>query len=269
MRSRAKACLAAAGLALLGGCASDPDSLTWSSALSRELYRQTNEVVEVARFSAAAPGAPLEPWEPFVILRNSHPTDYRLVQLGATVALAADAEEGGTGLYRKIKIAPDRYPIMEWRWRVPRPDRGRPMSVVSRSSPVVRLSLAFDGDPAKLDFDDRAKLRLAKLLTVNGLPYASLLYVWMYKVPIGTVLHSPHTDRVRMIVVENGDRHLGDWVSVRRNVLEDYRLAFGEDPGDIVAVGLMTDVGDDGSPRKAYYGDIIFRQGTGHLYCCR
>src|SRR5882672_805723 len=218
MHCRANAWLAA-GLAALVGCASDPDSLTWSSALSRELYRQTNEVIEVARFSQAAPGAPVAPWEPFVVLRNSHPTTYRLAQLGDTVALEAESDDGGTGLYRKIKIAPDRYPLMEWRWYVPRAEKGAPMSIASRESPVVRLSLAFDGDPGKLDFDDRTKLRLAKLLTVNGLPYASLLYVWMYKAPIGTVIHSPHTDRVRMIVVENGEQHLGEWVSVQRNVL--------------------------------------------------
>jgi hypothetical protein len=156
---------------------------------------------------------------------------------------------------------------------VPRPEGGSPMSVASRESPVVRLSLAFDGDPAKLDFEDRTKLRLAKLLTVHGLPYASLLYVWMHKAPIGTVIRSPHTDRVRMIVVENGESRLGEWVSVQRNVVEDYRRAFGEEPGDIVAVGIMTDVGDDGSPRKAYYGDITFRQAGGgnggHMNCCR
>jgi hypothetical protein len=267
MRSELKVLLP--GLALLAGCAGGDDSLVWSARLGRELYRQTNEVIEVASFSRSAADAPLAPWEPFAVLRGNHPTDYRLVQLGDTVALQADCEEGGTGLYRKIKIAPDRYPFMEWRWRVPRPEKGPPMSVVSKDSPVVRLSLAFDGDVSALDFDDRAKLRLAKLLTVHGLPYATLLYVWMDRVPVGTVLNSPHTDRVRMIVVENGEQRLDQWLSVRRNVLEDYRRAFGEEPGDIVAVGLMTDVGDDGSPRRAYYGDITFRQASGHQYCCR
>jgi hypothetical protein len=42
-------------------------------------------------------------------------------------------------------------------------------------------------------------------------------------------------------------------------VAEDYRNAFGEEPGDIVGVGVMTDVGDDGSPRRALYGDITLR----------
>jgi hypothetical protein len=50
-------------------------------------------------------------------------------------------------------------------------------------------------------------------------------------------------------------------------VVEDFRRAYGEEPGDIVGVGLMTDYGDDGSPRKAYYGDITFH--GGHSNCCR
>jgi hypothetical protein len=85
--------------------------------------------------------------------------------------------------------------------------------------------------------------------------------VWLYNVPAGTVLLSPYSDRVRLIVVESGGDRLGQWVNVRRNVLEDYRRAFGEDPGDIVAVGLMTDSGDDGSARRSFYGDITFRKG--------
>jgi hypothetical protein len=42
----------------------------------------------------------------------------------------------------------------------------------------------------------------------------------------------------------------------------DYRRAFGEDPGDLVAVGVLTDVGDDGSRRRALYGDITVRQSS-------
>ena len=75
-----------------------------------------------------------------------------------------------------------------------------------------------------------------------------------------TVLHSPHTDRVRMIVVESGAQRAGEWVTIRRNVVEDFRRAFDEEPGDIVSVGLMTDYGDDGSPRRAVYGDITFAE---------
>jgi hypothetical protein len=246
---------------LVGGCASTPEeSLVWSAELARSLPRETGDVVEVARFSRSPPGPVGKPWEPYLVLRGNVPTRYQVVQLGESTALEADAEEGGSGIYRKIRIDLRRHPVLEWRWRVPA-DPETKWEVSSWASPLVRLSLAFHGDPAKLDFEDRTKLRLAKVLTVNGLPYASLLYVWMHNVPAETVVHSPHTDRVRMIVVESGAQRIGEWMSIRRNVLEDYRRAFGEEPSDVLAVGLMTDPGDDGSRRRSFYGDIIFGSG--------
>jgi hypothetical protein len=167
---------------------------------------------------------------------------------------------GGSGMWRKIRVDPQRSPVLEWRWRVPQPAPGSPpLAAVASSSPIMRLSIAFHGDPEKLDFEDRVKLRMAKALTVNGLPYASLLYVWMMNQPVGTVIHSPHTDRVRLLVVESGPQRAGQWITLRRNVVEDYQRAFGEEPGDIVGIGLMTDYGDDGSPRRAVYGDITLR----------
>lgn len=249
-------------LPLLAGCAAlaPSDELTWSSELAKSLPVEDGEVVEAARFSRLSPGTPyLGEWEPFEVLRGNIATDYRLVENGGVVVLQADSLEGGSGLFRKIRIDPRRHPVIEWRWRVPRDSGAGGDGGPSRASPPVRLSLAFDGDAAKLDFDDRAQLRLAKALTVNGLPYASLLYVWMSRGPLERVYSSPHTDRVRHIVVEAGEGRLDQWVVVRRNVLADYRRAFGGEPGDIVAVGIMTDFGDNGARRRAYYGDITFR----------
>jgi hypothetical protein len=253
---------AVAAFLLLAGCAAspEPDSLVWSDGVVRTLERQGGDVVEVARFSQMRPGDTVEPWEPWFIVRGNRPTTYRLAEVDGVAALEAVGVEGGSGMWRKIRIDPQAQPVLEWRWRVPLPEPGSPpLTQTSSRSPIARLSLAFHGDPEKLDFEDRVKLRMAKALTVNGLPYASLLYVWMVNVPAGTVLHSPHTDRVRLIVAESGVRRAGQWITIRRNVVEDFKRAFNEDPGDIVGIGLMTDYGDDGSRRRVFYGDITFR----------
>jgi hypothetical protein len=254
--------LAILGCAALAGCSQMPlDDLAWSAELARSLPLQDGPVVEAARFSHLRAGQDyLGDWEPFVMVRGNTPTRYRLVERDGVVVIQADSAEGGSGLYRKIHIDPHRHPILEWRWRVP-VDSGRGgADGPSSESPPVRLSLAFDGDPDKLDFDDRVKMRMAKALTANGLPYASLLYVWLNTKPVGTVYSSPHTERVRHVVVESGEGRLGEWVSVRRNVLQDYKRVFGEEPGHIVAIGIMTDYGDNNSPRRAFYGDINFRR---------
>jgi hypothetical protein len=247
---------------LLAGCSilTPTDELTWSTELARTLPVEDGTVVEAARFSKLRAGADSKGgWEQFVLVKGNTPTNYQLVEQDGVVVIQADSSEGGSGLSRKLRIDLRRHPILEWRWRVPI-DSGRggvrgPSSV----SPPARLTLAFDGDVAKLDFDDRTKLRMAKVLTASGLPYASLLYVWLNGKPVDTIYSSPHTERVRHIVVESGEQRLDQWVAVRRNVLEDYKRAFGEEPGHIVAVGVMTDFGDNNAPRRTFYGDITFR----------
>src|SRR6266852_2228641 len=66
----------------------------------------------------------------------------------------------------------------------------------------------------------------------------------------------------RVIVAFHGDATrlgIGEWRELRRNVLEDYRLAFGEEPWDIVAVGVMTDARNTNEKASAQFGDISFR----------
>ena len=43
-------------------------------------------------------------------------------------------------------------------------------------------------------------------------------------------------------------------------MLEDYRHAFGEEPWDIVAVGVMTDSDNTASRAQGFYGDITMRR---------
>jgi hypothetical protein len=86
-----------------------------------------------------------------------------------------------------------------------------------------------------------------------------LIYVWSNEVPVETALESPQIERIRMIVVERGPARLGQWLHYRRNVREDYRRAFGEDPGDIVAVGVLTDSDNTQQSARALYGDITLR----------
>ena len=62
---------------------------------------------------------------------------------------------------------------------------------------------------------------------------------------------SPHTSHVRMIVVESGTARLGRWLGYERDVLADYRAAFGEEPTPITGVGIMSDADDTGESALA------------------
>lgn len=260
---RAPAASALAALLLAGGCAGLPteddsdDELLGSSAVVATRAREAGDRVEVARFSAARPGDALPAdWRPWIILPSKPTTEYSLVEVGGRVALEARAERAASGLIRIIRVDPRRHPILEWDWRVPALVPGADPRVATREDAPARVIVSFHGDREKLDFADRAQLRLARAISGQALPYATLMYVWASDLPPETLVRNPHTGRVRMIVVGSGKRRLGEWVRVRRNLLEDYRRAFGEEPWDVVAIGVMTDADNTRSRARAYYGDI-------------
>jgi hypothetical protein len=246
----------------LAGCASvgQQDELLASSAIVRELKRENGARIEVGRFSGLAPGAPLpEGWRTWGANSGKRPTVYRIADAGGVTALEALADGGATGLHRHIRVDPRRQPILEWGWRVDALIPGADKRYAQRDDSAARLVVSFHGDPERLDFDQRAKLRLVKAITGDALPFAILMYVWANEVAVGTVLPSPHFDRIRLIVVEQGEAHLGQWRDYRRNIVEDYRRAFGEEPGDIVSVGVLTDADNTRHVARAYYGDIRLR----------
>ena len=66
-----------------------------------------------------------------------------------------------------------------------------------------------------------------------------------------------------MIPVESGCAYCGTWRTERRNIYEDYREAFGEEPPPISGVAIMTDPDNTGERTTAYYGDIVFKKRDG------
>jgi hypothetical protein len=251
-----------AGLLALAGCASTPpdDGLLASTPIVQERWREWGSVVEVARFSRMNAGGPLPSgWEPWGLQSGKRTTEYRLVDSVHGTVLEAYAARAATGLYRKIRINPYQQRYIEWDWRVDQLIPGADKRKAGREDSPARLVISFHGDPQKLDFEQRTKLRIAKALAGEPLPYAMLIYVWANEVTAETVLPNLHIDRIQMIVVERGEAQLGQWVHYRRDIVKDYRRAFNEEPGDIVAVGVLTDGENTQQTAHALYGDITFK----------
>ncbi|MFN7220053.1 MAG: DUF3047 domain-containing protein, partial [Burkholderiales bacterium] len=85
-----------------------------------------------------------------------------------------------------------------------------------------------------------------------------LMYIWENKAPVDTLIESAHTSRIKMIVVESGASGNGRWIGYERNIMRDFERAFGEKPGRILSLGIMTDTDNTGGATVAYYGDIHF-----------
>lgn len=244
--------------AVLAGCAGAPvEPLLASSAIVADFPRESGALVEAARFSADRPGGTPGGWDSFTVSPFARGTEYRLVEGNPHVVLEARADGSASGLYRRIRIDPASYPVVEWSWRVLQPLAHADPRVRSRDDSPARLVISFHGDVDRLDPSERFTARFYKSLTGSRLPYAMLMYIWSSDAAVGTVAPSNYTGKIQMIVVDGGRD--GGWHEFRRNVLEDYRRAFGEEPWDIVAVGVMTDSDNSREEARAQYGDITFR----------
>jgi len=56
--------------------------------------------------------------------------------------------------------------------------------------------------------------------------------------------------------VDSGQAHIGEWRLHERDLSADYQKAYGEAPGKIIGVALLTDTDNTQSETRAFYGDI-------------
>jgi hypothetical protein len=239
-----------AALALLGGCAAPPAERAATDAAKPQ---------QVSRFSSHAPGDALPPgWRPWLLSAFKRPTRYRMVHHEGRTVVRADAQSSASGLVHPLALDPGASPLLSWQWKVDQLIAGADNTQQHLEDAPVRLVVSFDGDNTRLSVQERLFFDNIRLLTGQQLPYATLMYIWENRAPRDTVIPNRHTSRIRMIVAESGTDRLGRWQTFTRNVAEDFRRAFGEAPGKIIGVGLMTDTDNTGSEATAWYGDIVF-----------
>ena len=215
-------------------------------------------VMEVGKFSASRPGsAQTDGWKPLMFKRIPKPTAYPLVSDGSAVVVKATSEASASGLTKEVKIDPSIFPVVQWRWKV---ENLLVRSDVTRKSGddyPARLYITFEYDPDKVSFGRKLKYNAGRAL-FGEIPIGALNYIWDTKTPPGTVVDNAYTDFAKMIVVESGAEKVGVWVEESRNVYQDYKQAFGEDPSFINGVAIMTDTDNTKERAVAYYGDIRF-----------
>lgn len=199
-------------------------------------------------------------WDEFVISRAKAPTGYRLVADSQNgVVVKASARRSASGLMQAVDIDPRQQPIVAWRWRLTALIDGADNTDRHAEDAPARLLLFFDGDRKRLPQRDQAALELADMLGGRRMPYATLMYIWENRQPVGTVIVNAHSGRVRMVVAASGGDGIGRWRRIERNYVADFERAFGEAPGRLVGVGIMTDTDNTGGEVEAFYGDIELR----------
>ena len=245
---RLRACLAVCVTALLiGGCAGVAPPAGQQISLG-----------SITSFSASQPGPGLPGgWQVWTLARFKKATHYDLIKKDGATVVEARADGSASGLLHPLnRLDAREFSNLSWRWKVEELIRNQDNTRSATEDAPVRLVVRFDGDRDKLDFSERIFATQVKAVTGQELPYATLMYIWGRDTPRETVITSRFTERIRMIVAESGQDKVGQWQDVMRNLYDDFKRAYGEEPGPVTGIGIMTDTDNTGEKTRAWYGDI-------------
>ena len=143
------------------------------------------------------------------------------------------------GIKKEFSFDIRKYPYLTWRWKATRLPKG--------------------GDIRKRDTDDQAGQiyvlfpRFPAMINTR-----SMGYVWDSAAPAGTSGTSTAYSKMKYVVLQNRADKLGQWTWETRNVFEDYKKYFQEDPPTAGAVLLYINTQHTQSSAEIYYGEIFF-----------
>ncbi len=194
----------------------------------------------------------LSAWKDVFFPKISRHTVYRIERSGSESYLAARSDASASLLVYKRSFDVYEYPNIRWRWKVSNIYRHADPKVKSGDDYPIRIYIAFEYDPQKAGPIDRAIFNAARLIYGEYPPWGSLNYVWSSTVLPERTIASPYTDRNRMIFLEKGSSHVGQWVDEEVNILKDYEEIFKKKPPGHATIGIMNDSDNTGEKATSY-----------------
>ena len=234
--------------------------VTWLLMAPVCLWAESGAVLEVGKFSASQVGQAMpDGWKPLTFKKIPKHTSYEVVKDGGVMIVKAISEASASGLTKPVVIDPKEYPIVRWRWKVDNVLKGSDVTLKEGDDFPARLYITFAYDPDKVSFGKKLKFKAGQAL-FGDIPIAALNYIWDTKTPVGSIVENAYTDFAKMVIVESGTQNVGMWIDEERNIYEDYKKAFGEEPPMINGIAIMSDTDNTKEQATAYYGDIVFQK---------
>jgi hypothetical protein len=167
--------------------------------------------------------------------------DFTVVADGPRRVLRMRSESDNSTISKEVRIAVEQYPVLVWRWK------------------VVTLPTKADSRHRETD-DQAAQLYVTFPRFPERIRSRIIGYVWDTTAPAGTIVQSPSVGAVTYVVVRSGRADAGRWLTETRNVYDDYRQIYGEEPPDEMRlVSLAIDANDTHSIAESFIGEIFFR----------
>jgi len=194
----------------------------------------------------------LEAWEPLAFEKIERHSEYSAVRFDGRQVLKAVSDSSASGIVHSRTFDVFSSPQLTWTWRVDSIYAKGNAERKSGDDYPLRLYVLFEYDPDQAGLGQRITYGLLKTVYGEYPPHSSLNYIWANRQHEQAVLINQYTDKAMMIPVQAGPDRVGEWLTETRNIVEDYRMAFGEEPPAKARLAVMNDSDDTGEASTAY-----------------
>jgi hypothetical protein len=191
-----------------------------------------SDSVVIADFSegADANGVP-HGWE---LKEKSGKADISVTKDGDISAVHLLCKNASFSLEKKVDVDIREYPVLTWKWKVTQLPEGGDFRTSQTDDQAAQLFLAF------------SKTKV-------------LVYLWDTTAPQGLMhkVPSPPLMSIKAVVVRSGTNDTGKWITETRNVYEDYKKLFGNEPPRLGGVRLQINSQHTKSSAESYFADVV------------
>jgi len=143
------------------------------------------------------------------------------------------------GLKKEMSFDIRQYPFLSWRWRASKLPKGGEIRKRETDDQAGQIYVIFPKFPS----------------IINS---RSMGYIWDSQTPVGFAGTSTAYSKMKYVVLQSGPAKLNQWITETRNVYEDYKKLFEEDPPTVGTVLLYINTQHTKSSASCDYADIFF-----------
>lgn len=164
---------------------------------------------------------------------------FKVVKDGDRTAVHLKSDRSSGALYKEIAFDIRDFPVLHWQWKAEKLPDGADVRSRHKDDQAAQIYVIFPKWPALVNS------------RVIG-------YIWDTTAPAGAFIPSTKSSNTRYVVIRSGPDGLGQWFAEQRNVYEDYKKSFNEEPPPVGKVSVMIDSDDMASTAESYFSGIYF-----------
>jgi Protein of unknown function (DUF3047) len=159
---------------------------------------------------------------------------YRIESENGNRFLHAYADKQAVQIGLEQVFDPAKFRRLRWRWRVHALPQGADERAAEKHDAAAQVYVVFDNQYLP---------RVVK-------------YIWSRGLPAGLGFTNPLYGRGRVIVLRSGSSGKGEWHQETVDFYHDYKRLFGEAPGRVQGIGILSSSDSTGSVVSADYDDF-------------